>query len=68
VLGKDTSPEDSGHGTGSTGLRSWPQAAKVQGAFGWHSNIEFEFCVLQLDSVVLVGPFQLRMFCDVGVE
>jgi len=39
VIGRGSSPEGSGHSIGSPWQGSWPQAARVQGAFGRHSQI-----------------------------
>lgn len=39
MLGKGSSPEGSGHGTGCPGQWSWSQAAEIQGAFGQCSQI-----------------------------
>ena len=38
MLGEGSSPESGGHGTGCPAMRSQPQAARVQGAFGQHSQ------------------------------
>jgi len=40
VLGKGSSPEGSGHGTGCPGQWSWPEAARVQGALGQGSQTQ----------------------------
>jgi len=62
-LGKGSAPEDGGHGAGCPGQWEWAQAAGVQGAFGQCSQmrglISGWSCV---DSVILVGPIQLRLF------
>lgn len=39
MLGKGSSPESGGQGTGSTGQWSWPQADRVQGVWTALSEI-----------------------------
>lgn len=39
ALGKDSSPEGDGHGTGFLGQQAWPQAERVQGTLEQSSHI-----------------------------
>jgi len=52
------------------GQQAWPQAARVQEAFG-QNGLRHRVWILggavwhlRLDLMILMGPFQLRMFYD----
>jgi len=64
-LGKESAPEGGGHGTGCPGQRARPQAIRVQKASGHRVWILGDAVWSQeVDSVILVGLFQLAIFYD----
>ena len=64
-LGTGSAPEGGGRETGCPGQWARPQGDGVQGAL---DNIGFVFWVVvwskELDSMILMHPFQVRVFCD----
>ena len=68
-----SSPAGGGHGTGCPGQWSWCWDARVHGAFGhcsqiWGLNVGYPAWSLELDSMIIVGPFQHKMFCHSVVQ
>ena len=69
-LGKGSAPEGGGHGTACPGQRAWPWAAGAQGTFGQcsHTHRIWILCgavwIWELDSVILVGLFQIVIIYD----
>ncbi|KAJ7426017.1 hypothetical protein WISP_19646 [Willisornis vidua] len=61
VVGNDQAPQGNGHG---------PEAARAPGVFGQRFGVQAEIVKVsvqnqELDWMVLVGPSQLCLFCDV---
>ena len=68
-LGTGAAPQGAGHGTGCPGLWAWPPVLEFRECLD--SALRHRVWILggpvwnlELDLMVLTGPFQLRIFCD----